>query len=321
MRNETDQKQTLTLELILQDREGNDLKASLTQPTGSIVLNQSEVKVLMIQIQLPQTVLLPASGLLRIRSDGQDPSGKNITKYSDQAITIPRLAEPEVVRLFFLPLVVAGAIVVITAVRLVAAKVSLIKRMGSATWNFGQSWGANVAIAGGLLGIFLTTLAFPEQTSLDRSSYTMLQALFAGIIALAPPVYSLIRTDVQAKTPSGLAITDSQGCVIMFLLASGLVLWGAIGQVVMLAKLVQEYVAAGTLNNAIGTALCVLAACLAILLVVYGLRSMYQTAKELSATPSAPPAGTPVARFPNGMPIPAPDQPNVNPPLPEWSLP
>ena len=321
VRNETDQKQTLTLEFVLQDRYGDEVKSSPNQPNSPVVLNANEVRVLAIQTPLPQTASLPVSGLLRIRSEGTDSNGKPVTKYSDRSITVARLAEPGCMPLFVLPLVAAGVIVVITALRLLVAKVSLGKRMGSATWNFGQSWGANVAIAGGLLGIFLTTLTFPEQASLDRSSYAMLQALFAGIIALAAPLYSLIRTDVQSKTPAGLATTDSQGYVIMFLLAGGLVLWGALGQVFILAKLVEEYVSAGTLNDVIGTVLRVLAAFLAILLTVYGLRSLYQTAKELSKTPPAQPAGAAAVRFPNGMPIPAPLQPNFDSPLPEWSLP
>jgi len=91
--------------------------------------------------------------------------------------------------------------------------------------------------------------------------------------------------------------------------------------VVILAKLVQEYVAAGILSEAIGTVLLVLAAFLATLLVVYGLRSLYQTSKELSATSYVPPASAPAARLPNGMPIPAASESNFNAPLPEWSLP
>ncbi len=100
---------------------------------------------------------------------------------------------------------------------------------------------------------------------MQRNSYSLLQVVFASIVTLAPLVYGLIRNNVQASL-NGLSTFDSQGFVIMFLLAGGLVLWGAIGQVLVLGVLIEEFVLSGILRHSIGLALQLLAGFLCTLL-------------------------------------------------------
>jgi hypothetical protein len=217
--------------------------------------------------------------------------------------------------------------------------------MGNATWTFGQSWGANVTIGAGLLGTFLTLLAFPDHPQiLDKGSYTLLQALFVAIIALAPLVYGLFRRDVQASR-NGMATTDSQGYVIMFLLAGGLVLWGAIGQLTALGVLTRtgfktscspfringlswpkggfeiacrEFVLSGSLAVLTGDILEALVLLLWILLVTYALRTLYLTAKQLSASKTDAAGPQPAQLLPAGMPLPTPT--SLKPPMHSWAF-
>jgi len=165
------------------------------------------------------------------------------------------------------------------------------------------------------LGTFLTLFAFPDHPQiLDKGAYNLLQALFASLIALAPLVYGLFRRDVQANT-NGIATTDSQGYVIMFVIAGGLVLWGAIGQLTTLGVLIGEFVLSRSLAILTGAILEALVLFLWILFVIYALRSLYLTAKQLSASP-----GKRAQLLPSGMPLPAPTVADFKPPMPSWSF-
>ena len=243
--------------------------------------------------------------------------------FLDQALVIQEPPLPSSTRVGYIiaaALCVSIAVVVITCVSLFIKKVSLLHRMGSATWTFGQSWGANATIGAGLLGTFLTLIAFPEHPQiLDKASYTLLQALFAAIIALAPLVYGLFRRDVQANT-NGIATTDSQGYVIMFLFAGGLVLWGALGQLTALGVLIREFVLGEGLGSLTGCILEALVLILLIFLVIYSLRSLYLTAKQLSASPSDAAGPQPAQLLPAGMPLPAPAASQLKPPMHPWSI-
>ena len=160
--------------------------------------------------------------------------------------------------------------------------------MGGPTWSFQQSWGSNVTIGAGVLGAILTVAAFPAHPHLmQKNTYNTLQGLFAAIIALAPLVYGLLRRDVKV-TGANSPVVEAQGYVIMFLFAGGLVLWGAFGQLATMAALIDEFIAGSALPTLIGVALEYLTAALFVLLLVYGLKSMYGTASQLGQTgPSA----------------------------------
>ena len=106
----------------------------------------------------------------------------------------------------------------------------------------------------------------------------------------------------------------------MFLLAGGLVLWGALGQVATLAVLVAEFIRSNVVARTIGVILEAFSALLALLLIVYGLLSLYETADELSAEAANAQGTQPETRFPNGMPLPAPYDTTLKPPMPNWAM-
>ena len=280
--------------------------------------------------------LLPATGFLRFmatahcdenatkgKSKPADKPCQEMTdqEFLDQAVIIEEPPLPSSTRvgcIIAADLCVSFAVVLISCIVLWTKKVPPSRRMGSATWSFGQSWGANATIGAGLLGTFLTLIAFPEHPQiLDKTSYTLLQALFAAIIALAPLVYGLFRQDVQADT-NGIAATDSQGYVIMFLLAGGLVLWGALGQLTALGVLIQEFVLGEGLDSVTGHILEALVLILCALLLAYAFRSLYVTAKQLSASPQDAAGPQPAQLLPAGMPLPLPTQ--LRPPMHPWPI-
>jgi hypothetical protein len=154
---------------------------------------------------------------------------------------------------------------------------------------------------------------------MSRESYTMLQAIFAAIIALAPPVYALFRRDVVAVC-NGVVSTDSQGYVIMFLISGGLVLWGAIGQVATLGMLLLELIGSRNLPEGVGDALLALAALLGVFLIIYGLRSLYKTAKDFSVPSGV--AAHPQLPFPvaEGTLLSAAEAATLAPPLRAWPV-
>lgn len=351
--NQSGRTQDVEIGLVLEDRHGAQLKsAQIAAPVGhSFKVKPYETVVQSIQIKFVQTPgsenpstianqLLPATGLLRFLATPHYDTDADKCKcerkrvnnpcqelpnpgFLDQAIVLPEHPLPSSTRVAYIVgmgLLVSTVVVVITGVSLYRKKILLGRRMGNATWTFGQSWGANVTIGAGLLGTFLTLLAFPDHPQiLDKGSYTLLQALFAAIIALAPLVYGLFRRDVQAST-NGIATTDSQGYVIMFLLAGGLVLWGAIGQLTALGVLIREFVLSGSLAVLTGDILEALVLLLWILLVAYALRTLYLTAKQLSASKTDAAGPQPAQLLPAGMPLPAPTAADLKPPMHSWAF-
>jgi hypothetical protein len=350
--NQSGRVQKVTVAILLQDRRGAELKSAQVTgiPTGGFDVGPYATVVQPVEVRFILTpedarakspllgLLLPASGFLRFMatpdfgpsSNTCRPKQKNTPcqaqtnpGFLNQPIIIPEPPLPGATRVGLIvatSLGISAMVVAITCATLRKKKTPLLHRMGSATWSFGQSWGANVTIGAGLLGTFLTITAFPDHPRLlDKSSYTLLQVLFAAIIALAPFIYGVIRRDVQANL-NGLATTDSQGYVIMFLLAGGLVLWGALGQVITLGVLIREFVLNDALATLTGVILESLVVLLGLILVIYGLRSLYTTAKDLSASAAVAVGTQPVLRLPTGMPLPAPLAPNIKPPMPNWSL-
>jgi hypothetical protein len=175
----------------------------------------------------------------------------------------------------------------ITTINLMRKHISLLRRMGGGTWSFQQSWGSNVTFAAGLLGA-LSTLTFPPHAQLmEKSSYALLQALFLSIAGLAPLLYGLIHRNVPADT-GGLIGVDSQGYVIMFLVAGTFVLWAAFGQLITLAVLIAEYRHSESIGTGVARTLFFLIGFLGVLLLLYGFRSLYGTAKNMSSAEDYP---------------------------------
>ena len=252
-RNTTDTRKTVTLTLFAQDRTGQEVKCVKLDGSSFFVREHSaafqQLSIRNCDKASGRGLAYPLGGFVRFTVT---PAEKVESDAGKDAKALPRVSEPGVAFVpfsisdppasdcaatltFLIPLALAAVVVLITTVRLKKQNIDLKDRMGNSTWSFGQSWGANVAIAGALLGAIFTATIFPDHAHfMSKNSYAMLQALFAAIIALAPLVYALIRDDVVANL-NGVVSTNSQGYVIMFLIAGGLVLWAAIGQVTTLA--------------------------------------------------------------------------------------
>lgn len=329
-------RQQVRLDLaVLRDREGSPLTAQLkdTKSEGvpiepfAVINQRLEMSVIPAS---GKVLLLPASGWLRLLASPQNAdattNAATDTKkeptdpgylYLPIVINAPKLEGLEVVKtISFVSLGIAALIVGITIWSLVTKGISLLTPMGGASWSFEQSWGANVTIGAAILGTFLTLLAFPSHPHImEKTSYSLLQVIFAALIALAPLVYGLIRRNIQVNV-NGIAAVDTQGFVIMFLLAGGLVLWGALGQVVTFGVLVEEFILSGNLAPSLGRATQVLASILCLLLIVYGLRSLYRTAKNLSKAQQQPQPPS----FRSGTALTELEQTKLGPPLPEWPV-
>lgn len=140
----------------------------------------------------------------------------------------PSAGEAAIVRL---PVLIAAAIVIVGALAgSIAGKGVkwMAARMRSAEWE--ESWCSNIALGTGLLNFLVGATVLPAQTRhLPHGSYELLAALFAALATLAPAVYGAIRVAKEVGA-DGAQQTEDQGFALVFVLASVLTLWGAIGQ-------------------------------------------------------------------------------------------
>jgi hypothetical protein len=257
---------------------------------------------------------VPGTGFVRIfRGDAAAAAICTLKETSAPTEVEIRIPErPIAGTIFLLPLAAAGVVVIITAISLWRKNVGLDRAMGAANWAFDKSWGANVTLGSSLLIALLGLSTFPGRPQLmTKPSYAMLQLLFGALVSLAPLVYNLIRQETVVNN-SGFPQVSVHGYVIMFLLAGGLVLWAAIGQVVTLGVLAEEFLRSRVVDWTTARILQTLAATLLLLLLIYGFRSLYATAKSVSA-----PAAEVVVRPGPQMPAAGATYP---PSMTEWSI-
>jgi hypothetical protein len=298
-----------------QGARGENLKLTINpasvkiQPYGAVI---QEVEISGVDVSSDS---VPGTGFLRIfRGDSADSANicapKETSAPTEVEIRIPE--RPIAGAIFLLPLIAAGIVVVVTAVNLRRKHIGLRHAMGVANWAFDKSWGANVTLGGSLLIALLGLSAFPGRPQLmTKPSYAMLQLLFGALVSLAPLVYNLIRQETVVNN-GGFPQVSVHGYVIMFLMAGGLVLWAAMGQVVTLGVLAEEFLRCGVVDRTTARLLQTLAGTLLMLLWIYGFRSLYATAKSVSA-----PAGTVLVRPSPQMPAAGGAYPA---PMTEWSI-
>jgi len=322
LHNSSTQAQCVRVDAHVQWFEGTDSQAVVVAPDKPFPVSPSTAIVKRVELTLktanPDPLSGPATGFFRISSadvagsaDQNTCSLSGTPKPSDIEIRIPE--QPLMTWIFVGTLCVAAAVVVIAGVFLLRAGKGLFHVMGGVNWSFERSWGANVTLGGALLITLLGLTMFPDRPQLmTKASYSLLQVLFGAIVSLAPLVYNLIHREVQVNV-GGVPRVEVQGYVITFLIAGGLVLWAAMGQVVTLSVVAEELIFGGALEQSVGRTLQGLATLLFLLLLVYGFRSLYLTAKTMSAAPTAiggaMPGPQPAAAV-AGLPI----------PMTEWSV-
>jgi hypothetical protein len=127
--------------------------------------------------------------------------------------------------------------------------------MGTPTWDFGQSWAANLTVIGGALTALLSFTGLPDQGQLmTRTAYLCLGVLFTAMLVLAPPLFNFLRRPISVAIPdpenplntTGLRF---QGFVGGFLTATFVLLWGVFGQLITLGILFAELEASDFISN------------------------------------------------------------------------
>jgi len=324
LRNSSTQPQCVRIDAHVQSSEGTDSGATIVVPDRSFMVMPSEAVVQPVEIALktlnPDGVTGPASGFLRISyADSAGLTNPNTCtlsgtpKAADLEIRVPE--QPLMGCIFLGTLVTTALVVVVTAISLLATGKSLFDVMGGVNWSFERSWGANVTLGSALLMTLLGLTMFPERPYLmTKASYSLLQILFGALVSMAPLAYNLIRREVQVNK-IGTPQVEVQGYVITFLLAGALVLWAAIGQVVTLSAVAEELIFVGVLDRRAGRTLQGLGGLLFVLLLIYGIRSLYLTAKTVSAGPTA--FG---GSMPGPQPAPAAAVATLPAPMTEWSV-
>jgi hypothetical protein len=127
--------------------------------------------------------------------------------------------------------------------------------MGTPTWDFSQSWAANLTVIGGALTALLSFTGLPDQGQLmTRTAYLCLGVLFTAMLVLAPPLFNFLRRPISVAIPdpenplntTGLRF---QGFVGGFLTATFVLLWGVFGQLITLGILFAELEASDFISN------------------------------------------------------------------------
>ncbi len=152
-------------------------------------------------------------------------------------------------------------------------RLDLTDEMGPAAWDFSQSWASTLTLAGALLASILAeTSVVPETPEyLGRAAYGGLSILFGAISLLAPLLYTAskkIKLTGDTKKPRYVGIVEN------FLLASGLSIWAAYGQLFTVALLLLEVEAANSLPDSIIPLFAVLIVVAVVSLWLYAWRSI-----------------------------------------------
>jgi hypothetical protein len=310
VRNDEDAEATISFGAVLQDNDRKVLRLTPTiicekqdVPCDKVPANGFDNVTIELDSQTHnQKYALPLNGYLAMTAVMKDP--KAIHQY--RTLKIPPALPSAVATQLFQGTLLASACVVVISIVLLALQGNLGRRMGPPSWNFGDSWGTNITVGGALLTTLLGFSALPEQTHyLNKTAYLCLSLIFTALITIAPAIYALIRTPV---TVQGSDTPQYQGYVLPFAIASGVTLWGTLGQLGAVGLLFSELRESQEISSTVLCALAVLLAAIAILLMIYAVRTIIQLpAKHGSATKLK-------------MPLPAKAAPAALIKLPNWPV-
>lgn len=177
----------------------------------------------------------------------------------------------------------ASIAVVVSAIHRTRKIAPLSARMGSPTWDFGQSWASTFAGASALVGGALSSQLLSDAgLLLPRGSYVSLAAFFAALAILAPMFYASAREAVKvAVDPSKPARTEQyQGRVGAYFIAGAITLWAFFGQAFLAGLLFAEIRAAGWLPSAAAGTLQALLSITALLTAFYASSSLTSTVRQ-----------------------------------------
>jgi flagellar basal body-associated protein FliL len=181
-------------------------------------------------------------------------------------------------------------------------------RMGAGDWKFSESWASTLTALGGILGAILAAQVLPSETTAEKlasGSFVVFNLMFAVVVVVATAVYNTLRFQQECvEPPEGTPSTgetpkvepppktegpltpeetekaaetkkvfEYQGFVVCFLVASALVLWAVLGQLLTAWYLLDE-VPDDALSDPVHTIFEILLALAAALALVYGATSV-----------------------------------------------
>ena len=131
--------------------------------------------------------------------------------------------------LIFIPLLRAGAVVTVSSLLMMLVlknlEFTLFRRTKSAKWDFGDSWASiSTAIASILTGLLGLTDLFGAEPNVSKLPVA-LSLFFGFLIILAPVLYNAVQLPDATASDA-----EPRGFIILYLLASTVVLWAAFGQ-------------------------------------------------------------------------------------------
>jgi hypothetical protein len=140
------------------------------------------------------------------------------------------------------------------------------------------------------------------------------------MVTAAPFLYSLVLEVSLVVNSLGIAAQQNQGYVGFFLVAAFFTLWGTFGQLITAMFLCAELHYSRLLSDLGASALLLLLTLLCALVIVYGIRAIYEVVSVYSVAPQSRLKPTPQLL---GKPIntfSAETVPQVPAALPDWSL-
>ena len=286
LRNDEPVESTLQFSLSLEDSQKHVLSGSSQLSSAPSKIDPNTVAPIHVDIDI-SNFSAPLSGYLQLTAKSSSDRKPSI-KYRALKIS-PAMPSMWATVLFWFSLG-GTTLVAVGGILLLKIKddIRVSQRMGSPTWNFGDSWGTNIAVGGALLNTLVTFSALPEQTHyLNKISYVCLSMIFGAVITVAPSLYALVRTAVVVPVPGGNPAIQYQGYVGCFALASAVIAWGAIGQVVTVGFLFLELWSARTISVSVLSCLAAVLAIVGLLLLVYEGRTIVQTARLQKAAAGA----------------------------------
>jgi hypothetical protein len=147
---------------------------------------------------------------------------------------------------------------------------TLFTKTHTATWDFSKSWASITTVAGATLtGILSASSFFDEESDVPKQCLA-LSLFFAFLVILAPVLYNVVQIwDETNKGP--------RGFVVLYLLASTVVLWAAFGQLSTVQYLVEN---TKDLPQQTISTFQVMLAVAQVAFVIYSLFRMYSAVRE-----------------------------------------
>jgi len=300
VRNDETDDSTLAFSAVLQDSNKNVLRPEVKLVSGRGVVPHNGFDEITIEIDVGKSEV-PLSGYLQMAA--KTGSDKKQPAYQYKVLKVPPQLPSKIATSLFTASLIASVVACLVALVWLKKKgIAFSQRMGPPAWNFADSWGTNITVGGGLLTTLLGFGALPEQTHyLNKTAYLCLSLIFAALITVAPSIYALLRTPVNVP---GAPTPQYQGYVFSFALASGVTVWGALGQLGTVGLLFHELAAAREISPAVLFSLIAVLGLVGLLLLLYGCRTVVQIASQQQNAARVGGAAPGVAA----------------PPLPSWSV-